>query len=144
MATGEMLRFLHNLLSMASAVLISELAYLGVDQESLGRIMQDFTRAKQHMWFTLTMKHSYWSHEPWCFFGLAHRDHTTAQAVARRCLRLRDRLLREPSRPIHYITKLLLFSKDLLSQLMQFANGVPMDNLKELAILVAMFRFAYT
>ena len=144
MAAVQMLKFLQNLLRMGSTVLLSELAYLGLDQESIGAIMQDYSRAKQHLWFTLTMKHSYWSHEPWTFFGLAHRDQTTAQAVARRCLRLRDRLLREPFKQIHYITKLLLFTERLLSQLRQFAAGTPLCNLKELALIVAMFRFAFT
>ena len=144
MATGEMLTYLQNLLRMASTVLLSELAHLGLDQAAIGKIMQDYSRAKQHLWFTLTMKNSFWSHEPWTFFGLAHRDEATARAVARRSLRLRDRLLREPHKPIHHITKVLLFTDLLLSQLRRFATGTPLDSLKELALIVAMFRFAFT
>ena len=144
MAVGEMLVFLQNLLRMGNTVLLSELANLGLEQSEIGTIMQEFSRAKQHLWFTLTMKNSYWSHEPWNFFGLAHRDEATARALARRCLRLRERLLQEPDKAIHYITKLLLFTEPMLSQLRRFAAGTPLDVLKELSVILAMFRFAFT
>ena len=143
-ACGDMLSCLRGILNMSNTALLAGLAYLGLDQASIGSIMQEFGRARQHLWFTMSMKHSYWSHEPWIFFGIAHRAERIARAYARKCLRLRHRILRNPLRPIHYITKLLLFTQRFLEQLQLFANGEPMENLKELGVLAAMFRFAYT
>ena len=136
--------FLRNLLTMSVTVVLSELAFLGLAENEIGIIVQDFQRAKQHLWFTLVMKHSFWSHEPWVFFGLAHRDERVAQAIARKCLKIKPRILWEPVKAIHYLTNLLLFTPELLSDLTRFANGQSLDTLPRLAIVCAMLRFAYT
>ena len=116
-SSGAMMGFVRELLSICTNVLLAELAQLGLQQDSIGIILQDFANARRLFWFTMVVKHSYWSHPPWCFFAIGHRATHIARACARRCLRLRQDLLREPFRPIHYITKFMLFSDRMVTQL---------------------------
>ena len=143
-ASGAMLAFVRRILEVSAHVILAELTQLGMRQDELGSIMLEFSRARRHIYFTMVVKHSYWGHEPWCFFAIAHFSEDIARRAAQRCLRLRERLLREPFRPIHWITRVLLFNPKVLEQLRAFASGQSLDDLKELVILAALFRFAYT
>lgn len=143
-AVGAMMQFVRHLLDVSLAAIVSEIAQVGVNQDEIGIISQEFTRARRHFWFTMVVKHSYWSHQPWCFFGLAHHLEHIARSCAKRALRLRESLLRDRSRAIHWITKLLLFDTTVVRELQAFANGQPVDELKTLVVIVSMFRFAYT
>lgn len=143
-AVGAMMDCVDKLLGLSSAVILAELTQLGLDQDSIGIILQEWTAARRHIYFNMVVKFSYWHHEPWMFFGLAHRNIVLARRCARRCIRLRSRLLGQVHKPIHYITRLLLFTEKLWAQLQDFANGRDMDELEDLKILAAMFRFAFT
>ena len=144
LAAGVMMEFIHKFLEVCASTILGELAQLGLDQESVGIILQEFSNTRRHIWFTMVVKHSYWFHEPWCLFGIGHANVGIARACARKCLRLRHKLLQTPDKAIHALTKLVLFDQRFLQQLIDFANGTDMDNLKDLVIIAAMFRFAYT
>ena len=131
-------------MQVSATVIVAEVTQLGLTQADVGRIMLDFSRARRHIYFTMMVKHSYWAHEPWCLFAISHHIVHVARAAAQRCLRLREQLLREPFKPIHWITRLLLFDERLLNQLRAFANGQSLDDLKHLLVVAALFRFAYT
>ena len=143
-ACGAMHQFVKRLMEVSSNVILAEITQLGLTQADIGSIMLEFSRARRHIYFTMLVKHSYWAHEPWCLFAIAHHNVQLARLAAQRCLRLRERLLREPFRQIHWVTKVLLFDERLVQQLRAFANGQPMDDLKHLLIVAALFRFAYT
>lgn len=145
MAVGAMMSFMGKLMEVGLSALRAELAQIGlVDEESVGIILQEFTRARRYIHFTMVVKHSYWFHEPWCMFGIGHRNLEVARRCARMCLRLRTRLLAQPTESIHALTKFVLFNERMLSQLIEFANGRDMADLKDLIIVAALFRFAYT
>lgn len=143
-AVGAMLDCVDKLLGITSVVILAELIHLDLDQESIGIILQEWTIARRHIYFTMVVKLSCWSHEPWMFFGLAHCNILLARRCARRCVRLRARLLGQVHRPIHYITRLLFFNEKMWAQFQDFANGRNMDELDDLKILAAMFRFSFT
>ena len=137
--------FMRKLMHVSISALRAELAQIGlVDQESVGTILQEFARARRYIHFTMVIKHSYWFHEPWCMFGIGHRNDEVARRCARMCLRLRNRLQAQPTESIHALTKFVLFNERMLSQLIEFANGRDMEDLRDLIIVATMCRFAYT
>ena len=144
MASGCMMEFLRKLLDVGVSVILCELAQIGLDQSDTGAILHEFIQARRHIWLTMVVKHSYWCYEPWAFFGLGHLNVGIARACARRCVRMRGRLLAQPGKPIHRLTKLMLFNDTMWDELNRFASGCDMEALKNLVIFAAIFRFAFT
>jgi hypothetical protein len=51
-------------------------------------VLRDFAEAKRHVFFTMTLKLSFWRQLPWVLFGIGHQNSETARACGHRALQL--------------------------------------------------------
>ena len=127
-AAKDFMQLVLRLLSTAHNVLLVELAGMGVQDGDLTIVMREFSAARRHIWFTLTVKMSFWQSVPWLFFGIGHMNTDVARAIARRCLQLRVRI--EANDPIEWFTFVLLFTERGFRELQDFANGADIATLR--------------
>lgn len=105
-----------------------------------GQLMQDFSRARQHIMLCLRLKLTLWRRLPWLLWGLGHADPDIARGCGRRALALWKVA---PAEVKHlYVVQCLCAPASIgRLQLDLFLAGQPLEQLPYLLGFVARFYF---
>ena len=104
-------------------------------------MLADFTAARRHIIFTLTLKLSFWRQLPWILFGLAHHIPTAARECGRRALSLARNLSDEALRALPWFAQVILVAgSGVHGQFLDFVGILtPLRELPALERIVALF-----
>ena len=83
LATGQLDKWVHRLLDVASSRFTVALRTAGLQQEQQGIIVSDLAQARAHLVFILQVKMAHWGRLPYLLFGLAHHSPMVAVAAAK-------------------------------------------------------------
>ena len=98
-------------------------------------LLRDLASLRRHVYFTCTLKVSWWQQLPWVLFGIAHHREATARQCARRALQLYHSA--GPEATHHWVAHLLLGQGTMgFEQMVRFVEGAArLDALPILAIV---------
>lgn len=85
LANGDFFQRLNTVAGTAAAELLQSLPATLSAQER-ATCLQEFERARAHLFFVFTLRFRHWQVAPWMVFGCAHHHIETAKMWVRRCL----------------------------------------------------------
>ena len=138
LAAGALDDLLHALANVGQAFLLFSPSIVALDEAARGRLLEEFTRARRHISFTLQVKTSFYKHLPWVLLGCAHHSRAKAQLCAARALQLYAHA--GAAVQSHWLVKTMC-TGEVLNQLILFRDGQLLQSLPKLELLVAKMKF---